>query len=310
MIGYTSYQYIVHDTMCAGLSMASNFEAAGVAVTIDGDDFFDFVTEVNGQSFTVTFGSSFINEKAGDAIIITYSATLNSGALINAANTNSAYLEYSNDPYFDSEFAEEGDTGTTETPPTTADVYTFDLNIFKYAGDLEGEFTALAKAKFELYKADTTDPADLGDKVYFASNGIHTTTLAAEYTVATSGTSQIESPVSGKLRLIGLDAGTYYLVETAPPEGFNILPAPVKIVIEHELSSGDGTGITKISFAQGTNQLQETSVVNVQNNAGGLLPGTGGVGTVIFVLIGIALLAGIVTAFAVLRRKVILQGVK
>jgi LPXTG-motif cell wall-anchored protein len=103
------------------------------------------------------------------------------------------------------------------------------------------------------------------------------------------------TPESGSLNLIGLDAGQYYLVETKSPTGYNRLKTPITVVISH----ADGSGDTALTV---NGELTNPQIVNVQNNAGTMLPETGGEGVTIFIVIGLALM----TAAAILflcRRK-------
>ena len=94
--------------------------------------------------FTITF-NNFISQKAnaGKEIVITYSAKLNEGALSTKEETNTVYLEYSNNPY--------DTTSTGKTPDHIVYVYDFDIKIDKYAAGESGNVN-LAGAKFVLYK--------------------------------------------------------------------------------------------------------------------------------------------------------------
>ena len=79
----------------------------------------------------------------------------------------------------------------------------------------------------------------------------------------------------------------YYLVETQAPSGYNILDNAVKVNFtdaEVEATAGVYT-------------------VKVPNSSGIQLPITGGTGTVIFTIIGIALMVGAVVLFVVSRKK-------
>ena len=99
------------------------------------------------------------------------------------------------------------------------------------------------------------------------------------------------------LQINGLAAGTYYLVETDAPEGFN-LTAPVKIEITNT------TGGETPSYSITVNDTEdEDLVVDVVNNRGTILPGTGGMGTVIFTIAGIVLLLGVGASFVISRRR-------
>ena len=73
----------------------------------------------------------------------------------------------------------------------------------------------------------------------------------------------------------GLANGTYHLVETKAPAGYNQLTAPVTITV-----NGDDTG-AKLTVTE-----------KVENQAGTLLPSTGGMGTTIFYVLGAVLVVG------------------
>ena len=80
---------------------------------------------------------------------------------------------------------------------------------------------------------------------------------------------------NGCARFCGLAYGTYYLIETQAPEGYNLLPEPVEVVINAQ------------------SHLQTNAVV-VSNSARFQLPDTGGIGTAVFTLGGTGLLGAAV----------------
>ena len=95
----------------------------------------------------------------------------------------------------------------------------------------------------------------------------------------------------GKASLGQLAPGTYYLFETQPPDGYEPLDAPIKIIVSE----------TKATLYQGTKQVQHVFIQNeaaelkVTNSAGVELPLTGGPGTRIFMVLGslLTIIAGI-----------------
>ena len=100
-------------------------------------------------------------------------------------------------------------------------------------------------------------------------------------------------------RFTGLAEGTYKLVETAAPEGYNKVADPIKVTIEATYKD-DGT-LNTWSVKLG-DEVQQDQIVEVVNHAGTLLPGTGGIGTVIFTVAGLVLIvAGV--AWAMRRRQ-------
>ncbi len=92
---------------------------------------------------------------------------------------------------------------------------------------------------------------------------------------------------SGAANINGLKDGTYYLKETVAPTGFNRLDGFVAVTINGQKNEA------------GNRTLMYTA--SVENNAGSMLPSTGGIGTTIFYAAGIILMAGAI--FFVVRRK-------
>ena len=80
----------------------------------------------------------------------------------------------------------------------------------------------------------------------------------------------------GKVRVNGLDNGTYYLEETVKPEGYNGLQHRQAFTINHNNKFATFTG-------DSDNPIYSTgSGVHVVNNAGVMMPETGGIGTTLF----------------------------
>ncbi len=98
---------------------------------------------------------------------------------------------------------------------------------------------------------------------------------------------EVRTANGGKATFDGLDSGTYYLKETTVPDGYNDLESVVTVVIE-----SDGT--VKID-----GQAQIDGLVKIENKTGSLLPGTGGIGTTIFYILGGTLVVAAIVLFAV-----------
>lgn len=261
--------YVLHDKMDKGLTFSGS-----VSVT-KGNQTFTTPTDYNlvvstptaiedGCTFEIVFTSDFCNKlKAGDEIVVTYSATLNEEAVIAGdGNKNETWLKY-------------GDSSVTTHKTTTTKTY--EIPVFKYTKKTAENKTGLPNAEFTLSKnTDGTNPIKLVD----ITNG------AAEdkYRVAKTGeattTDKVITPATGKFTIQGLDADIYYLTETKQPDGYNKLSKAVKIVIDEK---GNITVDDK---------TPSTELVEVENKSGSILPSTGGMGTTLFYIFGAILVIG------------------
>lgn len=303
--GYDSYVFRIHDQVSKGLSINSD----SVKVTINGieqtespdlelGDYVSSVipaTETEGEKLIIQFNdiSKFTtNEK----VVITYSAELDGeNVLVTDKETNRVYVEYSNNPYVESE--------TGKTPEDIVYVYDFSIVIDKVATD--NEDNKLEGAQFVLRKK--------GENSYYQynmNNSNETRWVALDSALETyfdngniiplnNSATVVETDENGKASFAGLEAGTYELVEVVAPDGYNLLEDPIEVVITAEYNE-DGT--LKSSSATSTNGGQYEQTVQVKNTSGTLLPETGGIGTVIFYLIGGVLVLGSVVLLVTKKR--------
>ncbi len=274
MDGYTSYVLNFKDTLSTGLTFNND-----VKVTIDG-------TELTpGTDYVVTYTqatNSFVVEmknmidrkdKTGKDIVVTYSAAVNENAVVtDKANTNKATVEYSNDPASDS---------TGESTEEVVEVYTFDIDINKVA---HGTNAPLAGATFELRaSSDKNDPViklvQLADDTHFR--------VAKE---GETGVDTVTTGADGTINIKGLKEGTYYLFETKAPDNYNPLTDPVKVEITAEYNADGTLSAWYVNKKEGS--TSGNNDVEIENRAGAVLPGTGGIGTAIFAILGVGLVIG------------------
>lgn len=265
--------YVLHDTMTAGLT----FDSTSVKVTVGektltaGTDYTLVTSPIDGCTFEITFTKSYLDSiTASTTITVTYSATVNSNAVIDGGgNTNKTHLSY----------GENSDVSTTEKTTTT---YVFDVDILKYTAGENDTRTPLSGAEFVLYKTVVENEENVN---YYAKveNGKLTgwTTNKSEATTLTSGE-------DGKISVDGLDADTYYLEETKAPAGYNLLADPVTVVIDED-------GKVKVDNT-------EVTTVEIENKTGTELPSTGGIGTTIFYVVGSILVIGAVVLLITKKR--------
>lgn len=245
-------------------------------------------------------------------IIVKYTARVTRDALIKNAMTNTVKVEYSNNPNGDGD----GKTGTT--PPDVAHAFTFELGVNKYDADSEG--TKLEGAEFVLYyeKIENIDDKDVVVKYYAlviteemvaagkVINGVQVEAkdvgVVYGWTTTESEASVLDTDGNGRISLRGLDADTYFLKETKAPEGYNLMPDPVQVVIKAEYEETTDDVTATVTYKVGNKPEQSSSVVDVPNSAGSTLPSTGGVGTTMFYVVGGLLIAAAVVMLISKRR--------
>lgn len=273
---YKTYYYAFHDVEEKGLT----FDPSSVKVFV-GDE--ETGTKIDASNYTVvtnpadgcTFEIVFDDLKnipsvtAKSIITVTYESTLNGNAVLGAqGNVNTAKLEYSNNPR---------GNGTGTTPWDNVIVFTYKVVVNKV--DQAGQ--PLVGAQFTLTK-----------KINGGTEVIKTMTIDSSETQFT---------------LSGLDDGEYTLTETVTPAHYNtISPITFTVKADHTITweterrediltslSGDKK-VGEITFA--SSKTDGTLTTDVINNIGTTLPGTGGIGTTIFYVIG----GGLMVAAAIL----------
>ena len=262
--GFTTYTYLITDTMTDGLT----FDKTSVKVTINGANVPQepngyTLTEPNDtEQFTFKLSINVRNFKIGDGIEVTYNATVNEKAIAEI-ESNKATLTYTNGPTVDD------DKTTTERE---VKVYSSKIVIDKVEKTTDGTAgKKLSGAEFVLYKEETIE-GNKTIKYYQWDETNKKVVWDADKTKATV----LETSTDGAATFGGLADGTYYLVETKAPAGYNQLKDPVTVPVK-----GSDTDTVKL-----------TVTATVENQAGTLLPSTGGMGTTIFYVLGAVLVVG------------------
>ena len=266
--------YVLHDTMSEGLTFNGTVE-----VTVNGTKITTGYQLVNPGTNGCTFDVVFTNGtlKPNDVVVVTYSATVNSSAVVaGTGNPNETKLSYTNTS---------NETKTTE--PSVTRTYTWQVDVFKYTKNGEEE-VALKDAEFILYR-ETSE----GKEYAVVANGKLT-----GWTKNEGDATKLVTPANGKFSIAGLDAGTYYLKETKAPAGYNMLKAPIKVEIK---KLTDGTTAT-VEYTYDEVTAVASPDVKVLNQTGTELPSTGGMGTTIFYVLGGVLMAGAFVLLVVRKR--------
>ena len=296
MSAYDTYTFNFKDTLSKGLTYGdiTSVTVEGVdAPLVKDTDYTVTTTPAAAGNTLLTVGMTDFKNKqqtnAGKKITVTYTATLNENAVVGGAgNVNSATIQYSNDP---------SSTGTGESEPDKVRVFTYGFTVDKYTGDNYNDAaTRLAGAEFTLTaKGDTS-------AIKFVQVNAGSATEDAVYRVAKAGetagtTTTITTPANGKVVFQGLKNGEYTLTETKAPAGYNKLASAIGVKVNGSNDGIDTTNATvNITYNNDNNdttydQTASNGVIPVQNKSGAILPGTGGMGTIAFTVIGVLVIA-------------------
>lgn len=225
--------YIITDTMSTSLTYESLELKLGETVL----DASKYSVTQEGQKLTITILNPNDTLSGVDSLTVNVLTTLNSN-IATVSATNSAKLEYTYNeiPQNTDESEAKLSVGTVKITKTNA----------------SGEIITTG-ATFEIY----TNKEGIGAPLIF---------INAEGTESTTVTTGID----GIAYIKGLATGTYYLKETAAPDGYNLPTTLKEVKIEAD---------------------EQVLDVTVVNKTGITLPNTGTLGTILCAVIGIGLIA-------------------
>lgn len=289
----TAVKLTVKDTLGTGLTLNADsitvYTGTVVSdsnkVTAGGTTFTTTIDPQNRNAFRIEFAEEFIIEHVGEQLTVVYNATVNENAFTTDSLGNEAFIGYNNDPY---------DTDSYKEKSDPENVYTYGISLVKKNAD---ESESLSGAQFEIKKDSTVLRFKKG------ADGV--------YTYDTTGVSTVEVASAGTLLVKGLDAGTYTLKETKAPSGYALPSGEITVVITDTQPDGEidnvkvsTSGNATVKGAAIDDANKNVIKFNVLNNDTDFtLPVTGGMGTMIFTVIGIVLMAGAVTMLIVISRK-------
>lgn len=291
--GYSEYVYKIHDTLSNGLDFVNDkngtatsegkvnvtvaFKEAGVTAggTTPTTATLDTTNKTMSLDLSVWVRANQTNK--GKEFTVTYYAKVNNKAVVE--EKNKAELVYGNNP-----------SDTTTTKPSEVKTPTYYLNINKYA---KNDSKKLAGAKFKLYK-DSVDENNVikvtGSEGNYVVDPASTTT---EFVSVDSITSE-----GYNLHVNGLAAGTYYLVETKAPAGYNKLTDPIKV----EIKKSTNEAVNAWTLFNNDKNVDD-KIIDVENSTGSILPSTGGMGTIAFTVVATLLVLGVAVSFIRDRKK-------
>lgn len=328
MKGYTQYFFVMNDTLSKGLTYNGDMVIKVGEKTLDATNGYTLTTTNNDDGSTtleIVF-KNFIQYTTGNAITVTYSATLNQDASLDpvAGNPNKVQLTYSNNPNVDGNGDPQnpdkpGDGAPTgKTPESETKTYVTGIKLTKVDGQNKNQ--TLTGAKFEI--------TGKGMKVVLVNKEMYKKSASGAYYMLKNGKYTETVPVTDK-NAEGYNADQYDDVnqtyekvtvvtkETVPTEINATGYVDTNGVLTFEgLGAGSYT-ITELVAPNGYNLLKEPIEVKitaeatlekctwtvtagnntatadgnlyafqVENNAGAELPSTGGIGTTIFYVLG------------------------
>ena len=265
--------YTVYDTMSTGLT----FNSGSLKVTANDVVTTDYTLTPTTNGFTLVLPETYVSTLTkGTTIMVTYNATLNKDAVIDGdGNTNEVKLGY-------------GNHQNTVPSKVTTKSYQFDLVKVDGTANEDGTHTLLNGAKFKLYETKTSDTA-----LRFVKNADGSYRVALDTENGENVTDTIV--VNGKVHISGLDKVNYWLDETLAPDGYN------KLTERQEVKLSEGSQNATLETGA-TTWAEGNGGVVVENNAGTVLPSTGGMGTTLFYVIGGGLMVAAVVLLVTKKR--------
>ena len=319
---YENYAYYIEDVLPDGLTLNKDSIKVYQNDVQVGDGWYTLDTEDNANyDFKIDFTGPITDKfKVNDLIKIEYTATVNGEIVPHVANVNKAKLFYHNDPTVV--------VPTFGTSEATANVYTYMFVLTKFSEDATGNFsnhTRLAGAKFKFYKEGSDEPIKFIEKTvngivqYHVAPANTTEATVTEIEVIATGTpaegfqnATYLGGNMGDITLFGLAEGVYEIEETVSPDGYILPDSNFKVTISDSVDAygtitslqvtGEHSGDASIGNTGGsTNNL--LTWADIANATGESLPETGGMGTTLFTVIGVALMAGAVAFFTSRKRS-------
>lgn len=290
MSAYSTYTFNFKDTLSKGLTFnqVDSVKVGDTTLTKNTDYTVTTTNEASGETLLTVAMNEFKKKQqanAGKKITVTYTATLNKDAVVGGAgNVNSATIQYSNNP---------STNGTGESEPSKVRVFTYGFTVDKYTGkNYDDTATRLAGAEFTLSHKGGTAISFVKVADSATQNAVYRVAKADE----AGATTTITTPANGKVDFRGLENGEYTLTETKAPAGYNKLASAIGVKVDGQNNGTDTTHATVVIKYDNNNgsvydQTASNGVIPVQNKPGVTLPGTGGMGTIAFTVIGVLVIA-------------------
>ncbi|EGY79951.1 SpaH/EbpB family LPXTG-anchored major pilin [Peptoniphilus indolicus] len=280
--GYDKYEFFVTDTLSKGLELDTDTikvkigdkQEQTVGIEKSANYYYEKSAGTDGSTvLKIFFNMKELQEDVNKKLEITYQAKIGKDALVgNTGNPNEVELEYSNDP--------KNNDSKEKTPKVTVKVYTGKIKLIKHEKDNEGK--KLQNAEFVLYKKEG------GNKVKYYKLNESSDKKEVIWVDDINHATVVYTDFEGKAEFKGLAAGTFFLKETKAPDGYNLLTTDTEVTLTDDDSS--------------TSTLKMEAESKIANSSGIALPGTGGMGTTLFAVLGGAII--LIALYSLAKGKV------
>lgn len=296
-------------TVTAGATPVAGALTESVATGTDGQETVTFQLKYNTVGLKNTDGSI--------EVYVHYKAVVQPAAAEKGVNaTDSAVLKYATS-------VEPNNVKSTETAANT--VYTYAFSLAKHSDTLVDKtdeakgYEPLSNAAFSVYDKDKTAAIQMV-KVTTAAGEVYYRPAAAGETGTVTELPADQGTGKNTLLVRGLDVKEYTVAEVKTPSGFYAPKGDFKVDLEGERDATTGTlsGNLKNTSTFTHKEDADKDLINgaavlhdgdlsrldasLKNSSSPLLPTTGGVGTVMFTVVGVALM-GLALWFFLLRRR-------
>ena len=284
-------EFVINDIPSAGLN--ADITAANVVVKVNGnvidsgytvgealtqkdvDGSTDVAATAPTNGISVTFDDATVLANLTKPVEVTYYAdVLNTAVIGSAGNNNTAYLNYGHDYYT---------SGSKKILKDDANVYTAKITLVKE--DSEDNTKKLEGVVFTL--------KDNSTNMYLAVDGTESDT-ATNFTTGAGGVIEFNR----------IPAGTFTLHEVSTIANYKMLDHDITFTVVAGQASSQYDGTVTVTTTD-TSASATGATITVVNPPAKSLPGTGGMGTVLFTVGGaaIVLLAGAMFVVYMRRRK-------